>query len=229
MWLVNRSMGLRGVIDSGRRVPHQRGSVTMEHMHYLSFLAVQASTRDEAFAEVASFLEHLEGSAYDWYVIGGRWSGACGGEDYVCAGENRSVFDAVVARGVKARDEHFNQMRQYLAGPDERVVVGDGFEFAMGERDSAEHDAWVQRVWNGYRESAKELHSVLQMTTSPAGRDHEMLGYHLEQLGKHLLGQYDSRSYFYDTVSFSPDTEALHERVSTDPMRQWVVVVDLHR
>lgn len=209
-------------------MPLGASTVTMKHMHYVSFLAVQASNRDEAFSEVSAFLEHHEGSAYDWYAIGGRWSGACGGEDYVCAGENRGVFDSVVARGVKARDEHFNQMRQYLAGPDERVSVGDGFGFGLNEEGTAEHDAWVQRVWSGYRESSKQFGDLLRLTTSPAGQDYTMLGYHLEQIGQHLLGRYDSHSYFYDTVAHSPGTEALHERLSKEPMRQWIVVVDLH-
>ena len=45
-------------------------------MHKGVILLTKASDRDEAVSQVESFLENYgDGDVWDWYVIGGRWSG----------------------------------------------------------------------------------------------------------------------------------------------------------
>lgn len=44
-------------------------------MHFLSFLIVKADSREEAVRRARNFLEEYQNHIYDWYVIGGRWSG----------------------------------------------------------------------------------------------------------------------------------------------------------
>jgi len=44
-------------------------------MHFLSFLIVKADSREEAIGRARDFLEKYQNQVWDWYVIGGRWSG----------------------------------------------------------------------------------------------------------------------------------------------------------
>jgi hypothetical protein len=44
-------------------------------MHFLSFLIVKADSREEAVRKARNFLEQYQDQVWDWYVIGGRWSG----------------------------------------------------------------------------------------------------------------------------------------------------------
>jgi len=191
-------------------------------MHYVSFLAVEADTSQEAIQAAESFLESYENHAYDWYVIGGRWSGACAGADFVCAGNSRSAFDATVETAVAARDRHFNSVRQEIFGPDPRVRISD--EGAVSDEVTERED----RLWDSYRATSSEMLQIANKTTTPHGREYAMLGYCLREMSDILTGCYGSNSYFYDTVAISNGTEFLYERVAARPDRQWLVVVDLH-
>lgn len=202
-------------------------TVTLSGMHYVSFLAVEADTPEGAIGAVEEFLEGYRESAYDWYAIGGRWSGAAGGDDLVCAGERRSVFDDLVKRGVRARDEEFNRIRQHFSGPDPRFIERNPF---AGEGElSAEREAeMTERIWSGYIETQRQFGEVLSQTSAPSGGGHGLLGYYLRELASYLMDSYTTSSYFYDTVAHTNGVENLYERVRTAPTRQWVVVVDLH-
>lgn len=193
-------------------------------MHYVSFLAVEAEHPQAALEAVGSFLTEYEGYAYDWYVVGGRWKGACNGDDLICAGDGRSAFDDVVARAVAARDRHFNDVRQHLFGPDARVAPKPTEQNEAGEA----HEAYVERVWESYRETTEELRRVVSCTTVPVAHGWSLIGYYLRQFAETLGGGYNSNSYFYDTVARTNTTEALYERVAANPAHQWIVAVDLH-
>lgn len=193
-------------------------------MHYVSFLAVEAENPQAAIGAVESFLTEYEGYAYDWYVVGGRWKGACNGDDLICAGDGRSAFDDVVARAVQARDQHFNDVRQHLFGPDARVAPKPTDHNEAGET----HEAYVERIWESFRETSEELRRAASCTTVPVAHGWSLIGYYLRQFAETLSGGYNSNSYFYDTVARSNTTEALYERVSTKPSHQWIVAVDLH-
>lgn len=197
------------------------------YMHYLTCLAVEAENASEAMGKVDAFLERYLDVAFDWYVIGGRWSGLCGGEDYVCAGERRSVFDDIVERASKAQTEHFNQIRQNLVGPDPRVPVGDGFPIQPSE-GSDEHTAWVERVWEGYSNSSRMFNRLLNETKLGGTEEYYMIGYYLKEMADLIRGGFQTHSYFYDTVADSNQTQQLYERVTENPQQQWIVVVDLH-
>lgn len=197
-------------------------------MHFLSILAVEADTTDQAIEHAAAFLSEYEGSAYDYYVVGGRWSGLAGGDDVVCAGARRGVFDDVVRRGLAAHAEEYHRIRQQLAGPDARIVVTDPLGLGSDD-DEAAAAAFEARVWAGYTEQSEALRSVLhdaQVHTD--SRELGLLGWHLIRFGQLLVGGFDSTSYFYDTVERSHHASALYERVAVQPDRQWLVVVDMH-
>jgi len=183
---------------------------------------VEADSSQEAIQAAESFLEAYENHAYDWYVIGGRWSGACAGADFICAGTSRSAFDTTVEKAVAARDQHFNSVRQQIFGPDPRVRISD--EGTGSDGTVARED----RIWDSYRATSAEMLQVANKTTTPHEREYAMLGHYLREMSEILTGYYGSNSYFYDTVAMSTGTELLYERVAARADRQWVVVVDLH-
>lgn len=193
-------------------------------MHYVSFLAVEAEHPQAAIQAAESFLTEHEGHAYDWYVVGGRWKGACNGEDFICAGDGRSAFDDVVGRAVEARDQHFNDVRQHLFGPDARVAPRS----TQRSETAGEQEAYLERVWESFRGTSEELRRLASSTSVPDAHGYSLIGYYLRQFAETLGGEYGSNSYFYDTVARTNTTNALYERVSAKPEYQWIVVVDLH-
>lgn len=197
-------------------------------MHYMCFLAVEADTHTDALAAVDAFLTPYGESVYDWYVVGGRWSGAVGGQDLACAGTDRRSFLDAVQRGVAARNEEWHRVRQHLVGPDPRVPLHDAYGL-VDDADTTAVAAWHERVHDGYRTSADQFAALLQSMHAPSGRDgHGLLPWHLLRLGDMLLDQFASHSYFYDTVASTHGPSALHERVAANPARQWIVVIDMH-
>lgn len=218
---------MRGCAGRGARCGECRSddlSHDAKTMHYVSFLAVEAEDQEDAFRATEAFLTEYEGYVYDWYVIGGRWKGACNGDDLICAADGRSAFDDVVARAVAARDQHFNDVRQHLFGPDARVAPKPT---ERGEVDEA-HDAYIERIWESYRETSEELRRLANNTSVPVAHGYSLIGYYMRQFAETIGGAYNSNSYFYDTVAHTNTTEALYERVSAKPEQQWIVVVDLH-
>lgn len=193
-------------------------------MHYVSYLAVEAEHQQAALEAASAFLSDHEGHAYDWYVVGGRWSGACNGDDLICAGAGRSAFDEVVGRACAARDQHFNEARQHIFGPDARV----GSDQTDGSEDGPEREAYLERRWASFKETSAELCKVANSTSVPVVHGYSMVGYYLRQFSDMLGGMYSSNSYFYDTVAITNTTDSLYERVSVNPDNQWIVVVDLH-
>lgn len=199
-----------------------------KYMHYVSFLAVEADNQEQALAAAHAFMEGYENHAYDWYVVGGRWSGACGGSDLVCAGDSRSIFDEVVERAVRARDQSFNEARQHLFGPDPRV------EFSSGHGEDGEDDShrenMMERIWGAYRETSNHFTKIINGTSVPELRTGEvnMIGYYLRRLSEAIDGSFGTHSYFYDTVAYSNGVAALYDRVAENPDKQWIVTLDLH-
>lgn len=198
-----------------------------KYMHYVSFLAVEADNQEQALSAAHTFMEGYENQAYDWYVVGGRWSGACGGDDLVCAGESRSVFDEVIERAVRARNQSFNEARQHLFGPDPRVELP--FEDG-GDDEGSERETMMERVWGSYRETSNYFAKIINGTSIPETRGAEihMVGYYLRRLSEAVDGGYGTHSYFYDTVAHTNGVAALYDRVAISPEKQWIVTLDLH-
>lgn len=196
-------------------------------MHFLTFLAVEADDSSEAIAAGEAFLEPYQDVAYDWYVVGGRWSGIAGGDDVVCAGDNYAIFTSLVERGMEARDREFNLSRQHLIGPDARMRVDEPW-FGVGD-DSERREAYEREVLDQYRDDAQAFQQMLQSIHAPQ-KDGELarLGYHLWKMSRMLDGSFDSDSHFYDTVAMRGDAREVLERVSVHAARQWIVVVDMH-
>lgn len=197
-------------------------------MHFVCLLAVEADSEAEARSMAESFLEpYGNGDVWDWYEIGGRWSGIFDGKDLLRYPDNPVVFRNKIEDSLQARDGEF---RSLIRGFRENPV------FTLGDslRDHPDHpdrDLLHRRMNEGITKNRAEWEKVLNADSLRAlGEDVAtgMLGYQLWKLGKLIAGYFNSESYFFDAEYHSASTEQMWERVEADPDNQWLVVVDLH-
>jgi len=191
------------------------------HVHHL--IAVVAESEDEAASVVESFLEGYEGSVWDWYEIGGRWSGAFGdGRDILCAEGNLERFMEMVDGGIASRLGEIRDLRRYLIGDDGSEDSYDPLGF--GAPNTPEAKSYRAQH---YLESAMLFAEMLR-SDEPDDPRFEMLGWRLRKLGSLLSDYYLFDSMFFDAEAHTGRKDALVERVATSPGTQWLVSVDLH-
>lgn len=195
---------------------------TIEDMHHLTYIAVEADDEASALSAVEEFLADYYESVYDYYVIGGRWSGSLGGNDTVCAGTNRRCFIEAVERGANWNDDAYHDARQHLAGPDLRRPVTSMFG-SDGDGD----ERVTERVHASYQASANAFAAILRGDSRLGERDY-MLLYRISRFTELLQGAFNTDCSLYDVVTKSTNPAAIFERVGATPERQWLVAVDMH-
>jgi hypothetical protein len=194
-------------------------------MHSVCYLAVEADDAAGAYAAADEFLSTYDtGEVFDYYTIGGRWSGAFAGEDAVCAGENRRVFTDAVERGRRWLERSYHDARQHLSGPDPRQPVQD---YGGDDDDGSRYDAIVERFWTMYQADAARFAALLGGRVMPDDGD-ELLAYRLRRVANFLDGTFSTDCSFYDAVKRTGREGGVIERVEATPERQWLVVCDLH-
>lgn len=189
-------------------------------MHILHLLAVEADDAAEAVAAAEEFLDPYADEVFDWYQVGGRWSGTLAGGDVLCAAADLPGFLAEVDGAVAARHAEMREMRRWLVGPDGSGEVHDPFGFGADARAR-------DRVAAAHQESAA-LFAEAMAAGCPEGERFEMLGYRMTRLGRLMAGYYTYESRFFDAAWGSAGPDKLRERVVDEPGRQWLVAVDLH-
>ena len=190
-------------------------------MHYHHLIAVEADSRDEAEERARDFLSRFEGPVWDWYEVGGRWSGALEDDDVLCAKGHEDRIVALVRSAIDSRRAEMRELRRLLGGPDGLEELYE--PFGLGGRTE---DA-VARVETYQRESAALFNEMLT-AANPEDPKFSMLGYVMRTLGGLLSDSYGIESMFYDTAAYTGQIEPLLQRILDAPERQWLVSVDLH-
>ena len=193
-------------------------------MHYLHLVLVSAGDEDEAIQEVEYALDPYDGSVYDWWLIGGRWSGFFKGKNILRYDEDPELFRSTLRDIKNNQDRQFRELVDRLTGA---VVseeeVGDilpviGLPIVNKKQvaeENTRHNQHFSKIWEKVLASKEVPHLE--------GYD-AMLGYYLRSLGGLLRGFYNSSSGFLDTQASTclpnPDGEYSEE--------DYLVVVDIH-
>jgi hypothetical protein len=187
-------------------------------MHTVIFLAVEASDENEAREVVDGWMEETD--LGDWWEIGGRWSGALGGRDVICAADSPTAFMEAVDQMLAVRLERINELRQRFVGPDPDLAISNMFGFPIDDVEVV-----TQRVHDRYRQEAAEFARLLESRDLPQST---LLGHHLWKFGALVAGYANVDAAVYDITYGSSDMAAIRERVSENPAEQFLVVVDVH-
>ncbi len=181
-------------------------------MHSHHEILVRASSKEEAIGNAKEEISYYSnGEVWDWYVVGGRWSG----------------FHTQVNTGTwpEYRDQY--KQEGYL---DDVICYIDS---------PALFRACIESQLKNQREDLSRLLGMLKLKdklrllfnrvrTSHDGDD-GMFGHYLYNIGKHVAGYYNFSSYFYNPKWGGPDMpDKMWAEIELEPTQWWLITVDLH-
>ena len=172
-------------------------------MHVLQMIAVQADSKDEAFATVKDTLEqemgneYSSGAWYDWFVAGGgRWNPNPDSQyqddnDMTISYEQEpDKFISEVASAMQSRVDEFNRYRKY------------------------------------YEERAVDINAKLD--SYDGSTDYSLDLYDLSMMIDMLQGKWNYNSYFFDMHSQSVSQKFMLESIDKGDKNWYLVYVDFH-
>lgn len=205
-------------------------------MHKGVILLAKASNRDEALTQVDSFLENYgDGDVWDWYVIGGRWSGTLNAkskEFFVAAEkhfkqaypekENPFLTTAMVQEQSVALGEIWSSIGGVGLNPytrdnynsvgedDDAIPLNDCVEVVKDwTRDT---DAEAEELWNKMLEAKKE------------DAPHDMSAYYAKRYAE---AKYDEFCFECNVYDIDEQTNnPAHALENAD--QYFAVMVDMH-
>ena len=192
-------------------------------MHFHHLISVVADDEAAAVDVACDFLNAYENSVWDWYEVGGRWSGFLAGGDAVCAKGHEDLVVSAVRSATESRQASIRELRRYLTGPDGSDELYDPLGF--GSSDSNPEVAGHQAAY--HRESAQLFTEMLE-SNNPEDPRFSMVAWRMRKLGSLLSDLYVTDSMYFDAVDGTGASEPLLQRILDDPQSQWLVSVDLH-
>ena len=113
-----------------------------KNMHKRVIMLTIASEPKEAISIVESFLTgYGEGNVYDWYAIGGRWSGLLGKEDSVLLKDCIDEVKKYSGKSMQTRaKEYWDKMLEEKAKENKQKSKGSGYVGTMS--------AYYARLYN---------------------------------------------------------------------------------
>lgn len=205
-------------------------------MHKGVILLTKASDRDEAVSQVESFLENYgDGDVWDWYVIGGRWSGTLNtkAKEFFVAAEKHfkqaypenehpfltsamvqeqstalgDIWSSIGGVGLNpyARDNYANE-----GSDDDAIPLNDCIEVV--KEWARDLDAEAETAWNKMLEAKKE------------GTPHDMSAYYAKRYAEAKYDEFCFDSNVYDIEGYTNDPA--HALENAD--QYFAVMVDMH-
>ena len=207
-------------------------------MHKGVVLLVKAESLEDARSYAESFLEEYgNGDVWDWYEIGGRWSG---------------MLDP----------RHYKYSKLVSDKKKEKFPEKEGLDLDFAKLDQEEYDAlWIKAggepgtqyndsMFNSIENNIKSLSECLDIVkeyNTPSIKDKaieywdKMIEAKNEEIEKELKGMPTStmsayyaglyRDCKYDSFSFEQnvfDTDSYSSEIPEDITDMWAVVVDMH-
>jgi hypothetical protein len=222
-------------------------------MHYFHRIVVIAENEEEAKQEAESAIKPFgEGDVWDWYTVGGRWSGALSGGDAISLLHHREEFIDQLKKVAASQSAEVDRVSRVLSGrmygpedvPDwstkdvEKLAEADGGV-------SGRTREWLDRNNEMLKKDSAEMQQLLGARTLHALHEAQrgLAEYRLRQFLKYGKGAYQSNSYFLDARNYGEHTAnplhllyAIEEKEPLDPWREssfdeglvWMVGIDLH-
>lgn len=182
-----------------------------QHMHKGVILLVKASTREEATQKAEQFLHQHEGDVWDWYQIGGRWTGQLTGYDPEMDPDNlEEVCKTCEGKGCNVCDGKGGRPKW----PTDWKPVDDDVMPLTDARVGKKVSEWSS-VWE--EKAMKEADELMESFKE----NKFMLGYALEKKANILKDRFTFDSNVYDI-------EAETNQVPSNPDGYWAVMVDMH-
>lgn len=185
----------------------------------------QLEAAQDAYNELESS-GYGDGDVFDWFEIGGRWSGLLDGHNAIRYSDNPDRFRSWVEWALENRNDDFRLYRDYISG--RKLTAADAPQVDFLGKETTEEDRIeiAERITKSNQEHHKEFKAILKADKLRPEDELSMTGYYLYKLGKLVSGYYMFESRFVMVPDFSvwPDWT----RIEAKPDDFWLVVMDLH-
>jgi len=211
-------------------------------MHVLHLIAVEANSEEEAIMEAEAAIDgYGEGRVWDWFEVGGRWSGLFG---TTSDGKNKNVlaysddpeqFEESLSRCDASQNREFCETLDKIFG--RNIFPEETYDFFGRDLSQSEREEMAERVTKTNVATGKAFECLRTMSevptkssfpTQPFSSDPYHLGYLLKKLGMQLTREYDFNAYFWDRIEWTTSTGPARERCEEEPSKQYLVALDLH-
>jgi hypothetical protein len=171
-------------------------------MHVLHFLATEGEDKKDAFYNVKHYLEDQGNCNWsDWHVVGGgRWSNN--------PDDTRDSIDDTISL--------YTESKKFIKALE-----------SCRESRKDEVLSMIKQLQNSNGE-ADFMIKALQYAKTGDCNTLDMNLYYFQTIAELLLGNWGSKSYFYDLVSYSTSFNDLQDRMKEKPEEQYLVPVDFH-
>jgi len=196
-------------------------------------MLTKAKSRDDAKDNVESFLEpYGEGNVWDWYVIGGRWSGTLNEKNRefekkvkeLCPPEQKFGYSV---REMKEKRESFNELWKKIGGKGLNPYSRDSY-MSDGYEDDIMLASKCKSVLKEWEQDMKEIaekhwkNTLKERRKEKADtREFPMSGYHANRYAECVNDSFCFENNVYDTEE---DTHKLPKTLKG----YYAVMVDMH-
>lgn len=220
-------------------------------MHYMHRIVVLADDEDEAvsLAEVA-IEPYGDGKVWDWYTVGGRWSGHFKGKNALRYTDDPKLFAEEVEAAYDNQNEDYLRYRRMVSR--EPFTQSDVPEHItselekLGESQGSISDRsreWVDRNNEQLAKDHEGVKAVLGSASLAEAWDaeekHSLASYYLKKMTLLVDGSYTSDSHFLDAREdgwITANTRGLQDYIretefdgrTEELERLWMVVIDMH-
>ena len=195
-------------------------------MHKGIIVLTKAGDREDARKKVINFLEGYEGDVWDWYVIGGRWSGLLNpnrDKFFKKAGKildpNKRGF--ISTTDVASKGNEIQKIWEGMGEKSKNPYQRDNFKDQGDEEDILPLVDCLKQVKKYGFNCLKSANEEIKKAESKWGKDQSMRGYCLKIAGN-LLQQ----NFCFDCNVFNVEDDDYS--IPKDPVGWFAVVIDIH-
>lgn len=204
-------------------------------MHYRHIIMVTAENEDEAMEEAASAIEpYGEGNVWDYYDVGGRWTGYFNGKNVVGYKDDPALFMKELEGVQREQQETFSRYRRRVAGipPVEAPSWINGSLETLSEAHGEKTEAsirWLEREAEEVVNMSRCWNEVLQSEQLSQINDDWRL-YAVAKLLDLVRGRYTTDAMFKSSESARADQaiRTIEQMTEEEKEHLYLVVMDLH-
>jgi hypothetical protein len=193
-------------------------------MHHLTILLVKADDKEEARTKADSFLEpHGEGRIWDWYQVGGRWSGVLDPHSdafYKWAGT--LVEHGFACRWIDDNKKLLQDKWEEMGGNGDNPLTRNGSIGYRGDNgdDIMPLSSCLEAVkWHSVTDKEATLKELADKFN--AEKDRWAKAFAAEQYYNVAMGHFYFEASVYNVEDYGIE-------LPEDPTGYWAVVIDMH-
>ena len=202
-------------------------------MHKGVILLVKANDKEEAIDRANSFIGGYENDVWDWYVIGGRWSGLLNPkskEFYEKADllfkERYEDSQFVSTNMIKEQAEALETIWNELGGVGVNLYKRNQYDSDGSDDDCMPLVDCIERVkeWTKDMSAEADKYWDKMVVSREDDKGSTMSGYYARRFADCVYDDFCFESNVYDTEQYSNDTGY----ALANPDNYYAVVVDMH-